>query len=425
MTSNAASIDIRGVARAARDAARVCASLPTITKNAVLHELAGLIEQQGQHLLEANRADCQEAERARLPRPKIQRLALTSASLAQLAAGIRQVRDLPDPVGVVTRDNQVPSGLRVTKVRSPLGVIAMIYESRPGVTVDAFSLCFKAGNACILKGGKEAERSNAALAALGHQALESQRVPAAALVNLSGTPREATESLLTCTGDIDLVIPRGGPELIRFVHERSRIPTIQHFHGVCHAFIDQHADLDMAERICLTAKTSAPATCNALECILVHEAVAAQIVPRLLRGFAALGVEVRGDPEVERWANSAPVTAAMPSDFGAEFLDLIVAMRVVKSLDEAIDHIARYGSDHTDAIITRDVSPGGTADEFKTRVQSSCVVVNASTRFNDGLQLGLGAEIGISTSRIHAYGPMGLEELTTQRWVVEGSGQTR
>lgn len=410
-------------ARAARAAARVTASLPTDRKNAVLEALAAGLEARSGDIVAANRADLDAAAAAGLPQAKLQRLALTDRSVAQLAAGVRAVAALPDPVGLVTRDSTVPSGLRVRKVRAPLGVIAMIYEARPGVTVDAFALCFKAGNACILKGGREAERSNAALADIAHSALADHDLPTAAVASISGSGRDVTERLLTLTDYIDLVIPRGGPELIRFVHERSRIPTIQHFHGVCHVYVDAAADLDIAERICLTAKTSAPATCNALECVLVHKDIADVFVPRLVNAFVAAGVAVRASPLVKALAPSA--APALPEDFGREFLDLTVAMRIVDSIDQAIEHIATYGSSHTDAIVTRDLAPAGAAERFTREVGSSCVLVNASTRFNDGFQLGLGAEIGISTSRIHAYGPMGLEELTTQRWIVHGDGQTR
>jgi len=340
---------------------------------------------------------------------------------------------LPDPVGQVTRDATLSSGLRVRRVRAPLGVIAMIYESRPGVTLDAFALCFKAGNACILRGGKEAARSNAALADLAREVLRAHGCPTDALVNLTGTSHDELRELLTLDRDIDLVIPRGGRDLIEMVTRTSRIPTVQHFQGVCHIYVDKAADLGEAVQICATAKTSAPATCNAAECILVHRDIADAFVPKMLARYAADGVEVRATPlvlalapnGVKEVADGGNLRTAEPDDFGKEFLELIVAMRTVDSLDEAIDHIATYGSNHTEAILTTDTGPGGAAEIFTARVQSSCVLVNASTRFNDGFQLGLGAEIGISTSKLHAYGPMGLEELTTQRWIVTGSGQTR
>jgi glutamate-5-semialdehyde dehydrogenase len=426
---------VRAQAARAKAASRIVATLGTDAKNSVLSTLAESIAHRADEILAANSADMHAARSAgtELSAPKLARLELTPKSIAQLAEGVRQVAALPDPVGVVTREARAPSGLWVRKVRAPLGVIAMIYEARPGVTVDAFALCFKAGNACVLRGGKEASRSNAALAALVHEALATHGCPSEALVNMSGGSREDLETLLTLEGDVDLVIPRGGRDLINMVARASRIPTIQHYQGVCHIYVDRSADVGMALDICATAKTSAPATCNAAECVLVHRDIAGALIPRMLARFAADGVEVRGTPEVlalapddlRQVAEGGNLRRAEPEDFGKEFLDLVVAMRIVPRIDEAIEHIAEFGSNHTEAIVTGDLRPGGAAEAFTSRVQSSCVLVNASTRFNDGFQLGLGAEIGISTTKIHAYGPMGLEELTTQRWIVLGSGQTR
>lgn len=418
-------MDITALAKSARAASRRLAHLNTATKNATLKTLAELLEREQAAILEANRQDVAAARDAGLASPRLQRLALNADGVAQLARGVRQVADLPDPIGEVVRTSTVASGLNVRKVRAPLGVIAMIYEARPGVTIDAFALCFKAGNACILKGGKEAAATNEALATVAKAALSAHHALADTIVNVSGLSRVETEVLLTLSDSIDLVIPRGGVELIRFVHERSRIPTIQHFQGICHIFVDETADLDKAIEICVTAKAGAPATCNAAECILVHKNIADRFVPRMVSRFRDASVEVRATPLVQALAGGSVVKPAAADDFGREFLDLIVAMRIVGNIDEAIDHIQTYGSNHTEAIITQDLGPGGSAEVFARRVQSSCVVVNASTRFNDGFQLGLGAEIGISTSRIHAYGPMGLEELTTQRWIVVGDGQTR
>lgn len=412
--------DIPTLARAARAASRSIAVLPASIKNAVLHAVANDLVLQCDAILAANSADVAAAIAADLPKPRVQRLTLTAQHLTQMADGLRQVAELPDPVGQVTREQHVTSGMLVRRIRAPLGVVCMIYEARPGVTIDAFALCFKAGNACILKGGKEAARSNAALAAIAHAALRSHRIDPAALTVVSAVSREDLITLLQQDASIDLVIPRGGTDLIRFVADHSRIPTVQHYQGVCHAFVDASADLDIAERICLTGKTSAPATCNALECVLVHRRVAPAFVPRMVATYEKAGVQVRADAECLALAPRAWPCA--PDDFGREFLDLIVAMRIVAGLDEAVEHIAEYGSNHTEAIITRDQT---SADEFLRRVQASCTLVNASTRMNDGYSLGLGAEIGISTSRVHAYGPMGLEELTTQRFAVVGSGQTR
>jgi glutamate-5-semialdehyde dehydrogenase len=429
-------IDVRTLAEQSRRASRTVATLSTKVKNAVLRTLADLMASRSSEILAANAADLGAARSAGLPKPKLARLELTPASIAQLAEGVRQVAALPDPVGVVTRQTgprATPSHLDVRKVRAPLGVVAMIYEARPGVTVDAFALCFKAGNACILRGGKEALRSNAALAGLAQRALREHDCPIEALAHISGGSRDDLATLLTLDACIDLVIPRGGRDLIDLVTRSSRIPTVQHFQGVCHIYVDESADIDKAIEICATAKTSAPATCNAAECILVHRDAAEAFVPRMLERYRQEGVQVRATPVVMALApetvkevvDGGNLQRAQAEDFGMEFLDLIVAMRTVDSLDDAIDHIATYGSNHTEAILTRDLGPGGAAEIFTGRVQSSCVLVNASTRFNDGFQLGLGAEIGISTSKIHAYGPMGLEELTTQRWIAVGNGQTR
>jgi glutamate-5-semialdehyde dehydrogenase len=424
-------------AKAAREASRRLATTPAEEKNRVLLDLADAIQapETVERILAANRDDLEDAKAAGLPLPKLQRLGLSTRSLAQMAAGLRQIAALPDPVGAITRDDTVPAGagagggkggLRVRKVRSPLGVVAMIYEARPGVTIDAFALCFKAGNACILKGGREAARSNAVLAALARDVLKAHDLPESAITSISTASRDELKELLELNQYIDLVIPRGGRELIEFVCAHSTIPTVQHFQGVCHIFVDESADLKMAIEVCATAKTSAPATCNAVECILVHKNIADRFVPAMVERYHRDGVEVRGTPLVLALAGAVKgAVLAQAEDFGHEFLDLIVAMRIVESVDEAIDHIATYGSNHTESILTQDLGPGGSAERFTAAVQSSCVMVNASTRFNDGFSLGLGAEIGISTSRIHAYGPMGLEELTTQRWIVEGNGQTR
>lgn len=404
----------------AREASRRVATASTQTKDRVLHAVAEAVETERDRVLEANAADLKAAEDAGLSGPKLKRLLLTEQSLAQLAGGVRQIAEMPDPVGAVTLQRTVPSGLDVQKIRAPLGVVAMIYEARPAVTVDAFALCFKAGNACMLKGGREAAQSNAALAALVHNALQAEGLPAEALCNVVAPEREDVKKLLSLSESIDLLIPRGGESLIRFVHEHSKIPTVLHFHGVCHAYIDAQADLDMALEILATGKTSAPAVCNALECAVVHEAVAEQLLPKLAERAQADGFTVHADERAR--AIEPRFEAATDRDWGHEYLDLDLALKIVPSMDAAIAFIEQHSSSHTEAIVTANPE---TAEAFVGRVQSSCVMVNASTRFNDGFQLGLGAEIGISTSRVHAYGPMGLEELTTQRWVVRGTGQTR
>lgn len=414
---------IEEIARGAREASKAVKDLPGSVRNRVLLELAELVRASRGEILAASAEDVRAAREAGLDAPKLRRLAVTDAGIDQMAEGLTQIASLPDPVGEVTRAWDVPSGLRVEKVRTPLGVIAMIYEARPGVTVDAFALCFKAGNACVLKGGREAQRSNEALAGIVRQALQRSGAPEDAIALVTSSDREELKRLLTLSSDIDLVIPRGGEALIRFVHEHSRIPTIQHFRGVCHAYVDRAADLGMALEIVATGKASAPATCNATECVLVHRDVAGAFIPALAERCASLGVTLRADASALALAGRARnVEPAAESDWGHEYLDLILAVRVVDSLDHAIAHIARYTSDHTEAIVTRDENA---AAEFTRRVRSSCVLVNASTRFNDGFQLGLGAELGISTSRLHAYGPMGLEGLTIERFVVRGSGQTR
>lgn len=412
---------VERTAREAREASRLLAALSTPSKNALLSDLAVRIDRQRGEILSASAEDLRRAQDGGLPAPKLARLGLTEKSIDQLCDGVRQIVALPDPVGAVVREYGVPSGLKVRRVRAPLGVICMIFEARPAVTIDAFALCFKAGNACLLKGGKEAAGASGVLARLARETLADHRLPQGAIASIAGLDRESMKELLQLDQFIDLVIPRGGHELIRFVAQNSRIPTIQHYQGVCHIFVEASADQQMAINVCVSAKTSAPATCNAAECVLVDQRIAAAFVPALVRAYRAAGVEVRGDEEVAL-LSPGEVRAASTEDFGKEFLDLIVAMRIVDGLDEAIAHIQRHGSGHTESILTRD---DDIAREFTRRVQSSCVVVNASTRFNDGYQLGLGAEIGISTTRLHAYGPMGLEELTIQRFIVEGQGQTR
>lgn len=413
---------IATAARLAREASRSLAWLTTDAKNTLLLDLASSIDAQHAPILAANELDLAAARASGLAQAKLARLTLTPASLTQLAEGLRQVAALTDPVGQTVKDYTVPSGLHVQRVRSPLGVICMIYEARPGVTVDAFALCFKAGNACILKGGKEAARSNEVLAKIVKDALTKHSLPVNSLTALTTIDRTELLELLQQDQYIDLVIPRGGEDLIRFVAQNSRIPTIQHYKGVNHLFVDESANLDMALKICTTAKVSAPATCNAAECVLVHRAVAERFVPRLAEACRNLGVQLRADAASLPLASAFGAVSAQPSDFGTEFLDLILALKLVNSLDDAISHIQTYGSNHSEAIITED---SGHARLFTQRVQASCVFVNTSTRMNDGYQLGLGAEIGISTTKIHAFGPMGLEELTTVRFVVHGDGQTR
>jgi glutamate-5-semialdehyde dehydrogenase len=337
-----------------------------------------------------------------------------------MADSLREVALLPDPVGEVSKMWKRPNGLWVGRMRIPLGVIGIIYESRPNVTSDAAGLCLKAGNAVILRGGSEAIQSNLAIAAVLQTVGKKHGIPPAAIQVIPTTSRRAVEEMLLLEETIDLIIPRGGEDLIRFVVAHSKIPVIKHYKGVCHVFVDASADLGMAESICFNAKVQRPGVCNAMEALLVHREIAPQFLPTMAEKFIAAGVELRGCPETRRFLPS--IKAAIKDDWGKEFLDLILAVRVVGRLEEAIDHIIRYGSSHTDSIVTQDYTH---AQRFIQEVPSSTVLVNASTRFSDGYQLGLGAEIGISTTKLHAFGPMGVEELTTSKFIVYGSGQIR
>jgi glutamate-5-semialdehyde dehydrogenase len=411
---------IREMAQAARRAGRVIGRCPSAQKAQALHALADLLPAQADRLKAANREDVAAAREHGLSAAMIDRLTLTDAGLAAMAQGVRTVAELADPVGSLGPAWVRPNGLQIARMRIPLGVIGIIYESRPNVTVDAAALCLKAGNAVILRGGSEALTSNRALAEVIGRALAQSGLPQAAVQVVPVSDRAAVTALLQQEEEIDLIIPRGGEELIRFVVAQSRIPVLKHYKGVCHVYVDEGADLRMAEAVCFNAKVQRPGVCNAMETLLVHRAEADRFLPAMAARFAAAGVELRGCPETRRRVPAA--VPARETDWPAEYLDLILAVRVVDSLDEAIEHIAAHGSSHTDAIVTRDY---GRARRFVREVDSSVVLVNASTRFNDGGQIGLGAEIGISTSKLHAFGPMGVEELTTTKFVVYGDGQTR
>ena len=349
----------------------------------------------------------------------LDRLRLDGTRLKGLARAVRDIAALPDPVGEVVERTARPNGLSVERVRAPLGVVLMIYESRPGVTADAAALCLRSGNAVLLRGGSEALQSNSVLVAACQRALEQEGLPEDA-VQLVPPDRALLDVLLQQEDRIDLCIPRGGKSLIRFIDERSRIPVVKHDQGVCHLYVAADADLDVAERIAVNAKAQRPGVCNALECLLVDAAIATQALPRLGRALRAASVELRADPRALPLLSGAKPAA--PGDFGREFLDLVLAVAVVDGVEGALGHIARYGSRHTEAICTRDPK---LAERFVKEVDASCALVNASTRFNDGGELGLGAEIGISTSKLHAYGPMGVRELTCTRYVVRGDGQVR
>jgi glutamate-5-semialdehyde dehydrogenase len=414
----------RAFACAAKAAARVLAIAPTAQKNAALRGMAAALRTHAPVVLAANRDDLARATADGKNAAFLDRLRLDQARLSTMARAVDDVAALEDPIGAVTSSWSRPNGLSIRKVRLPLGVVLMIYEARPNVTSDAAALCLKAGNAAILRGGSEALSTNRAIATLLQQAVVAAGLPAEAVQMVPSTDRESMLHLLSLEGLIDLCIPRGGEGLIRFVVENARVPVVKHYQGVCHVFVHGAADLSMAERIIVNAKTSRPGVCNAAECLLVDAAVADAFLPAAGRALVALGVELRGCARTVAVLEGAqvPVTPARESDWGREFLDLILAVRVVDGLDGALAHIAEYGSEHTEAIVTGDRAA---ADRFTREVCASGVVVNASTRFNDGGELGLGAEIGISTTRLHAFGPMGVVELTSQKYVVEGEGHLR
>ena len=411
---------VTSMAQAARRAARTIGCCSAQQKNAALERMADGILQGTGVIQEANRKDLDAARAAGLSAAMIDRLTIKDATLAAMAQGLREVAQLPDPVGSLGPAWVRPNGLQVARMRIPLGVIGIIYESRPNVTVDAAGLCLKAGNAAILRGGSEAFHSNCALAAVIARSLADSGLPEAAVQVIPVTERLAVNALLQQEEFIDLIIPRGGEALIRFVVAHSRIPVLKHYKGVCHVYVDEGADLSMAEEVCFNAKVQRPGVCNAMETLLVHRSAAERFLPAMARRFRAAGVQLRGCEQTRRLVPEA--VPASEADWPAEYLDLILAVRVVAGLDEGIAHIGAYGSNHTEAIVTRDYER---ARRFVREVDASVVLVNASTRFNDGGQLGLGAEIGISTSKLHAFGPMGLEELTTNKFVVYGSGQVR
>ena len=412
--------DIRTQALACRDAATAIAALDNNARRLLLLDMAQAIDSQTDTILAANEKDMAQAAAKGVQGAMLDRLRLDAGRVATIANAVREVADLPDPVGQVTRRDQLPNGLAIERVRIPLGVITMIYEARPNVTADAAALCLKAGNAVILRGGSEALHSNTAIAAALHAALEKHGIPAAAVTLVEDLRRETMVELLQLADIIDLAIPRGGEGLIRFVTEHARVPVIKHYKGVCHLYVDKAADLTLALDLLIDGKTSRPGVCNALETLLVHRDVAAEFLPKAAAALRQRGVELRGD---ERSREQVPdMAVASEDDYAAEFLDLILAIRVVDSADDAIAHIRRYGSDHTEVIATADQA---TADAFVHALRSAVVMVNASSRFSDGGALGLGSEIGISTTRLHAYGPMGAESLTIERFVVRGEGQVR
>ena len=407
--------------RRAREASRALAKTTAADRAGALRSIASEVRGRQEAIIAANRRDLEAAAAAGLSSAMIDRLRLDAERLEKLAASVDEIAGLPDLIGRLEREEVRPNGLRVARMRIPLGVVAMIYESRPNVTVDAAALCLKSANAAILRGGREALHSNRALGEAISAGLEGSGVPVASVQVIDVVDRAAVDVLLSRDEEIDLVIPRGGEGLIRAVAEKSRIPVLKHYKGVCHLYIHADADVEMALAIAENAKVQRPGVCNAVETILVDAAVAAEVVGPLARRLASCGVEIRGDEQVARLAG-VEVVAATEADWEAEYLDRIVAIRVVPDFSGAVAHIERYGSDHTESIITRDPE---VADDFLRVVNSSTVMVNASTRFADGGQLGLGAEIGISTTKLHAYGPMGAEGLTTTKFVVRGEGHVR
>ncbi|MCU0531487.1 MAG: glutamate-5-semialdehyde dehydrogenase [Syntrophales bacterium] len=408
------------IAKNARQAASAVANLSSVEKDEALVEMAEQLIHHTDMLIEENEKDVEVARKKGLSKAMIDRLTLDEKAIRAMARGLEEVAALPDPVGKVTSMWRRPNGLLVGRMRIPLGVIGIIYESRPNVTADAAALCLKAGNAVILRGGSEAIHSNMALSRILRGVLRARGLPENAVQLIPMVDREAVNMLLQLEEYIDLIIPRGGEDLIRAVVSQSRIPVIKHYKGVCHVFVDAGADLDMALRICVNAKVQRPGVCNAMETLLVHQSAAGVFLPAVAEALEKAGVVLRG---CERTRAVLPgLEEATEKDWHEEYLDLVLAVKVVDGIDEAIRHIEQYGSLHTESIVTRDYD---NAQRFLREVNSSTVLVNASTRFSDGFQLGLGAEIGISTTKLHAFGPMGLEELTTQKFIIYGSGQVR
>lgn len=411
---------IREQASEAARAARRLATLSTAARNQALLAMADALLREEPVVLAANAADMEAGRAKSLKASLLDRLLLTPERLADMAEGLRQVAALPDPVGAILGGFTLPNGLTVTKIRVPLGVVGIVYEARPNVTADAIGLCLKSGNAVLLKGGSEALHSNTAVAAVLRRAAEEAGIPAGAVQFIASTDHGAVQELIRLRGLVDVVIPRGSARLIQAVVANATVPVIETGVGVCHTFVDASADFDKAERIILNAKTQRPSTCNALETLLVHEAVADTFLPRIVRVLQEHGVTVLGDARVQ--AVDSAVEAATDEDWATEYGDLRLSVKVVSGLDEALDHIASYGTKHSECILTEDYDH---ARRFQQAVDAACVYVNASTRFTDGFQFGFGAEIGISTQKLHARGPMALPELTTYKYLLCGDGQVR
>ncbi len=409
---------VKEIAVGAKNACAPLALLSTAQKNAVLEDMAFALLEKKEEILKANKIDCLAAKKE--SRAFIDRLSLNKARIEQMSDSLLQISRLSDPVGGVIAAWNTPNGLSIRKVRVPLGVVAIIYESRPNVTADCIGLCFKSGNSVILRGGSQALNSNLAIFNAIQRVMQKHGLPEGSINLVSSADRKAVDHLLKLNDYIDVVIPRGGEELIRKVVKTSTIPVIKHYKGICHVYVDEDADLNMAENICFNAKCQRPGVCNAMESLLVHRDVAARFLPGMLKKFKDAQVEIRGDEltrKIAKWARKAT-----EKDYRTEFSDLILSVKVVESLDEAITRINTYGSHHSDSIVTDNNSA---AEQFLKQVDSACVYLNASTRFTDGNQFGMGAEIGISTDKLHARGPMGLEELTTYKYTVYGTGQIR
>lgn len=408
------------IALKAKDASNSLAKVTSRSKDESLLAMSRLISSESSFIIEENKKDVEDAKNKGLSSAFIDRLTINPARIKAMSDGLREIAALRDPVGEVLRMWKRPNGLIVGKMRIPIGVIGIIYEARPNVTADAAGLCIKAGNAVILRGGSESIRSNQAIGELLRRALDEADLPEDSVQVVPVADRSLVLEMLKLEDLIDLIIPRGGEGLIRFVTENSRIPVLKHYKGVCHIFVDEYADLEMAENICINAKVQRPGVCNAVETLLVHEGTAKKFLPRLVKRFEAERVEIRACNRTKQIVSD--VKDATERDWSNEYLDLIINVKVVASMEEAISHIEKYGSNHTEAIITGSYD---NAQYFLNSVNSSTVLVNASTRFSDGFELGLGAEIGISTSKLHAYGPMGLEELTVTKYIIYGDGQIR
>lgn len=412
--------EMTGIAKKARDAFRSAMDLSSDIKDSVLREMADAVEKHSAAIIKANARDIAAAKAGRKPASFIDRLTLNPKRICDMSRSLREIAAMADPVGKVISSVRRPNGLWINKVRVPIGVVAIIYESRPNVTCDCVGLCFKSGNSVILRGGSEALHSNLAIYSVLAEVLKKSEIPEGMVSMVSTQDRQAVDALLGLSDLIDVVMPRGGESLIRKVVEASRIPVIKHYKGICHVYVDDGADLNMAQDICFNAKVQRPGVCNAMESLLVHKDAAARFLPGMARKFKDAGVELRGCPtarKIVKWCG-----AASDEDYRTEFLDLVLAVKVVNSIDEAIEHINANGSHHSDSIVTEHYQ---NSLEFLRRVDSACVYVNASTRFTDGGQFGMGAEIGISTDKLHARGPVALEELTTYKYMVFGNGQVR